>query len=478
MALLFGLALSSTVPLGCAANIDDGADHGLIGQAQAAINVVPQGVACIVVHVKGSTDVSLPFGVSGSSQTILSLGYLPLGSATIDAAAFNSTCDTVTDSSHPQWISDPVRTYLVAGATPQINLVLRPNQPRTVSVDFQQSAGNLGIGYNASYATLASDGSVSRWGQIQGAGTFTTPSVFAGLSSPSQFAVGFYHACALDLGGSVNCWGMNLNGELGDGSTTSHDVAYAVKNLKAVDIAAGFSHTCAVTNAGGVSCWGSNSSGQLGVVGGDQLLPVAVPGLAQIAGISAGNVHTCARTLQGTVRCWGLNSSGQLGTGSLDPNPSKLLVPSLYAVAEIAAGATHTCARKADGSVWCWGSNGSGELGDGSGLLKWVPVPVSSISTAVQIAAGGNFTCARLADTTVRCWGANTYGQLGDGSGVNQLTPTAVEGLYGVAEIGVGSGHACARLVAGNVVCWGANNVGQLGDGTFEYHAVPTPVRW
>ena len=68
--------------------------------------------------------------------------------------------------------------------------------------------------------------------------------------------------------GAVNCWGYNVYGQLGNGTTTYSSAPVAVAaftdGATAVSITAGDYHTCAVLNTGAVNCWGCNSDGQLG----------------------------------------------------------------------------------------------------------------------------------------------------------------------------------------------------------------------
>ena len=65
--------------------------------------------------------------------------------------------------------------------------------------------------------------------------------------------------------GTVWAWGLNSNGQLGDGTTTSALTPVQVTGLSGVSaIAAGGSHTVRVKTDGTVGAWGNNGNGQLG----------------------------------------------------------------------------------------------------------------------------------------------------------------------------------------------------------------------
>src|SRR4029079_17256553 len=81
-----------------------------------------------------------------------------------------------------------------------------------------------------------------------------------------------------------------------------------------ISLALGSYHVCAATRLGTVQCWGRNNLGQLGNGGStNSNLPVAVSGVSTAVDVGLGAAHSCARLSDGSLRCWGFNRSGQLG---------------------------------------------------------------------------------------------------------------------------------------------------------------------
>jgi len=375
---------------------------------------------------------------------------------------------------------------------------------------------------------ILDDGSVSCWGSNSigqlGDGTTTdsnTPTQTASLGTGRTavaISSGFGSTCAILDDASVSCWGYNLYGQLGDGTTNNRSTPAQTSSLgtgrTAVAISSGYYHACALLDDATVSCWGNNSYGQLGDgTYTDRNTPIQTSSLGTTTNprtvalserdfdgdgilnifdvhhnlvhseitISSGNVHSCAILDDATVSCWGYNGDGQLGDGTTagrnTPTQTSSIGTNRTAVA-ISSGSLHTCAILDDGTISCWGSNYEGLLGDGTNIQRNTPTQTSSLGTgrtAVAISSGSSHTCALLDDASVSCWGDNYYGQLGDGTGgdytndYNRNTPTQTSSLgTGRTAVAISSGgfHTCAILDDGSVSCWGRNNYGELGDGT------------
>ena len=276
--------------------------------------------------------------------------------------------------------------------------------------------------------------------------------------------------CVVMSDTTVQCWGQNNYGQLGNGSTLLSATPVPVTGLSgAIDVGASDSWACSALTTGLVKCWGNNAVGELGTgtAGSSYSTPQTVTGISTATQVTLGTDHACALLADTTVKCWGLGTSGQLGNGTTANSATPVLVTGLTGVTKVEAGRFHTCAVLSSGGIKCWGYNADGQLGNGSTTMATTPVSVSGISAgASAVAPGWYSTCALMSDTTVKCWGLNTNGQLGNGTSTSSLTPVTVTGLTGVTQITGGTNSNCALVTDGTVKCWGGNANGQLGDGT------------
>lgn len=162
------------------------------------------------------------------------------------------------------------------------------------------------------------------------------------LTEVAQLTAGIAHVCALrsgDEAGSVDCWGDNRAGQLGHPEAIDRHVqATEVTGVAGVaQVDAGARFTCARMTDGTVQCWGFNHYGQLGdgiadhdpsdsmpacnvdpVVGDCSHTPVAVVGIDDATELSVGDSHACVIRESGQIWCWGYNNTNQLGNSSLE----------------------------------------------------------------------------------------------------------------------------------------------------------------
>lgn len=273
--------------------------------------------------------------------------------------------------------------------------------------------------------------------------TRLTPVTVSGLSGGVQaIGAGYRHTCAVTSTGAAWCWGWNILGQLGDDTTEDRRTPVAVSGLSGgvQAIGAGNWHTCALISAGAVQCWGANVTGQLGDgTTTNRSTPVPVSGLpGGVHAISArGGNHTCVLTSVGAAWCWGENHQGQLGDGTTTSRLTPVPVLGLSSgVQAISPDEFHTCAVTSIGAVWCWGANFNGQLGDGTAMNRSMPVSVLGLSGGLQaVSAGGTHTCALTGAGAMWCWGWNYHGQLGDGTTTDQLTPVLAQPIPSIDVI-------------------------------------------
>src|SRR3989339_98160 len=247
------------------------------------------------------------------------------------------------------------------------------------------------------------------------------------LFKEGTISAGLFHACGIRANDSrVLCWGRGDWGNLGDGQTTNNPNPNITTDSSAYSsISAGTYHTCGIrTNDSRVLCWGYGNDGELGD-GSTSAHNVGNPNVTTdtlyYKSISAGSQYTCGiRANDSRVLCWGLGSTGQLGDGSTGShtigNPNITTDTSGYK--KVTAHYTHTCGIRAnDSRVLCWGDSVNGALGDGQTTTdKGNPILTTDASAYIEIVSGQYYTCGiRANDSRVLCWGYGESGERGDG---------------------------------------------------------------
>jgi alpha-tubulin suppressor-like RCC1 family protein len=225
-------------------------------------------------------------------------------------------------------------------------------------------------------------------------------------------------AHASPTGSNVYSWGLNVSGELGNGTTVNSDVPVQVTLpgvVTPVAVAMGGDSddlpnpdnaSLAIGSDGNLYSWGDNSDGELGIgelptynstgyqctANCNSTTPVKVDfpsGLSPIS-ISVGAQHDLALASNGSIYEWG-NYEGGNGNGGLQPTPTVFTLPGGGTAAAIAAGFEDDVALGSNGAVYDWGDNTFGELGDGStnpGETGPVQVALPSGVTATSVATG------------------------------------------------------------------------------------------
>jgi hypothetical protein len=112
-----------------------------VGQATAAIGLIPAQVACVEIDVAGARQVVRRFDAIAGAPLALSLTALPLGADTFTGLAYPVACDSVMSPRQATWMSDPVQVTLALQVVADVSLQLHVNGQATVGVGFDDDGG-------------------------------------------------------------------------------------------------------------------------------------------------------------------------------------------------------------------------------------------------------------------------------------------------------------------------------------------------
>lgn len=251
-----------------------------------------------------------------------------------------------------------------------------------------------------------------------------------------DISAGNAQSVGVGASGDLYAWGINTNGNLGDGTVTARSIPTLVLRSLTWKQAACSGDTnlfmAGITEGGDAYAWGLNANGQLGV--GDvtpRSSPVIVLGSKTWKSISCGDAFTVAIDTAGAMYAWGLNTHGQLGVGDVTPRSSPVAVLGGKTWLMVAAGASHVLALDTSNEAYSWGLNANGQLGQNSVTPKSSPVIVSGSLKWTDLGAGGATSGGVTTSGLCYMWGVNTYGQLGTNDTTPRSTPVAITSVGG-----------------------------------------------
>jgi alpha-tubulin suppressor-like RCC1 family protein len=256
--------------------------------------------------------------------------------------------------------------------------------------------------------------------------------VLGDIKTFCQISAATQHSLAIDKNGSAWGWGYNRFGRLGNNSLTSQrtPVSVAGQQKTFCAISAGNAYSFAIDKYGNAWGWGLNLVGQLGDgTPTSRLTPVSVAGAKKtFCKISAGYGQTIAIDKYGRGWGWGYNARGQIGDNSITCRSTPVSIAgAVKTFCAVSAGGSHSLAIDKNGKAWAWGNNIYGQLGDNSTTSRLTPVSIAGAAkTFCAINAGGSHSLAIDKNGRLWAWGINSQGQLGDNSITSRLTPVRV----------------------------------------------------
>ncbi|MFP4187381.1 MAG: InlB B-repeat-containing protein [Acholeplasmataceae bacterium] len=333
-----------------------------------------------------------------------------------------------------------------------------------------------------------------------------------------MISAGEGHVIALTSADRVLTWGLNGDGQLGDGSTDDRfepmDIAldpdrFGLQPGDEIDyVATGDYHTMALSSQGKVFVWGENGSGQIGNDTLDDAEdPVDITTKLDLASgvtmesIDGGTGFTVLLTSTDQVLTWGQNTYGQLGNDSDDDSSIPVNITSRFGLAlgetidSLVAGNHHVVATTSSNTIYTWGRNHSGQLGNNDTLDQWLPTDVTeyfSLSSGdfvheeeeviVSAHANGDHSASITSYGHLFVWGNNSSGQVGDNTTTDRNTGIKITSQFNLATgenidiASTGNDHNLTVTSQGRIFVWGSNSFGTLGDGTTTNMNSPSEV--
>ncbi len=176
---------------------------------------------------------------------------------------------------------------------------------------------------------IKTDGTAWCWGSDANGQLGNGASVTGSKSTPTQvddpgpwvsISVSDNHACGIKADGSLWCWGNDTNGILGNGWTVTADQVSPYRVVGEgpwLKVSVSNSTSCALKADTTIWCWGLNNQGQLADgTSTTRDAPTAIK--AHSGWVDLGNsiYGGCALHFDGSLWCWGRDVEGELGNGA------------------------------------------------------------------------------------------------------------------------------------------------------------------
>ena len=265
---------------------------------------------------------------------------------------------------------------------------------------------------------------------------FTSATPNATFTDWVDLARGGRGGCGLRANGEIWCWGLNAQGQVGDG-TIDDPIAAPIQRRGVVPISGGCqgnfssvysggSFSCGICRTGEAYCWGSNTQGQLGA------------GKAPWCAVSGG-CTTSSNQWQSSAPQPDWPVTPYYESIPFNPltntttNPvtqtasSTATIPAgyFYLTPQLVSGGMSwstltlagetACGITTSGHAYCWGDNSNavfGAPGNDSNVPKEV---AGAYSDWLDVGTGQKEICGSRADKKLYCWGDGWYCDLGAG---------------------------------------------------------------